>query len=66
MVDNEFRSELIPLEERIRRLGGERSYAFGVALGEALVAIGAKLRALVEAQKPAPSIGRGHPAGTGD
>ena len=66
MVNNELHTELAPLDERIRRLGGERSYALGMALGEALVTMGARLRALVEAQKPAPSLGSGHPAGTAD
>ena len=37
MVDNELRTELPPLEERIRRVGGEHSYAIGVAIGEALL-----------------------------
>ena len=66
MGNNELRTELLPLEERIRRLGGERSYGFGVAVGDALVKIGAVVRRVLEAQKPAPSIGGGHPAGAGD
>ena len=66
MVNNELRTELAPLEERIRHLGGERSYAFGVALGDALVKAGAALRAWVKTQQPAPSIGGGHHAAAGD
>jgi hypothetical protein len=64
--NNELRTELAPLEERIRRLGGEPSYAFGMAVGDAIVKIGAAVRRVLEAQKPAPSIGGGHPAGAGD
>ncbi len=40
MVDNERIDERLPLEERIRRMGGERSYAIGLAIGEALVKLG--------------------------
>ena len=39
MVHNERIDELLPLEERIRRLGGERSYAAGIAIGETLLQI---------------------------
>ena len=43
MVDKQLRNELAPLEERIRRMGGERSYAFGIAVGEALLALSRRL-----------------------
>ena len=39
MVHNERIDERLPLEERIRRLGGERSYAAGIAIGETLLQI---------------------------
>ncbi len=39
MVDNERHTELLPVEERIRRMGGERSYAIGIAIGEAVLGL---------------------------
>ena len=51
MVHNERISELLPLEERIRRMGGERSFALGVAIGEALLKV-----ARVISSRPARSV----------
>jgi len=58
VVDNERIDELLPLEERIRRLGGERSFALGVAIGEALQRIvhGIASRASAAAVE-APTLG---------
>ena len=64
MVNNERISELLPLEERIRRMGGERSYAIGVAIGEALVGIARSVSARAHAAKTeAPSLGEHVAAG---
>jgi len=51
VVHNERISELLPLEERIRRMGGERSFALGVAIGEALLKV-----ARVISSRPARSV----------
>jgi hypothetical protein len=66
VVDNELRTEQLPLEERIRRMGGERSYAIGTAIGEALL----KLSRGVSSHLPhhgakgrAPSLGERVAAG---
>ena len=65
MVNNERISELLPLEERIRRMGGERSYAIGIAIGEAVarIARGVSSRARA-ARAEAPSLG--HRVAAGD
>jgi hypothetical protein len=58
VVHNERIDELLPLEERIRRLGGERSFAFGIAIGGALQRLVRGLSARANAAAlEAPSLG---------
>lgn len=66
MVHDELRLQLPPLEDRIRRMGGERSYAIGAAIGAALLRLsrGASSRRRHGAAKGrAHTLGRGVAAG---
>jgi hypothetical protein len=57
VVQNYVHTEFLPLEERIRRAGAERSVELGYRIGDTLARVAAAVRRLVASQHPAPSIG---------